>query len=141
MLPGMARKSPGRPVRRKRFKPIRILIIDDDREIAEVCEECLLSNGFKVLRAHDGKSGLAAAKRSLPDLVILNQEMPHMTGLEVLRAMRADPKTRAIKVIMNSVDAAYQTEAWAAGAEDFFQMPVVMEDLLYKVHKALGRPS
>jgi len=141
MLPGMARKSPSKPAPRKRFRPLRILIIDDDRAIAEVCEEFLLGNGFKVLLAHDGKIGLASARRGLPDLILLNQEMPRMTGLEVLRELREDPKTRAIKVIMNSVDAAYQTEAWAAGAEDFFQLPVTMEVLLYKVHKALGRPS
>ncbi|MBI2217509.1 MAG: response regulator [Candidatus Rokubacteria bacterium] len=79
-----------------------ILIIEDDRVLRRACEASLRRRGFTVLAVGDGEEGLRLARAERPDLVLLDLLMPRMTGVEVLRALRAAEETRDLPVIVLS---------------------------------------
>lgn len=78
----------------------RILVVDDSETIVNFLKMVLESQQFEVDTACDGHEGLAKARRSLPDLVITDSIMPGMDGFALLHALRADPATEAVPVIM-----------------------------------------
>ena len=80
----------------------RILLIEDDRFLRRACEASLRAHGFTVLTAVDGEEGLRMARAEAPALVLLDLLMPKLSGLEVLRALRADDQTRAMPVLVLS---------------------------------------
>ncbi|MGH7265559.1 MAG: response regulator [Candidatus Rokuibacteriota bacterium] len=80
----------------------RILLVEDDRFLRRACEASLRQRGFTVLTAADGEEGLRRAREESPDLVLLDLLMPRLGGLEVLRALRADERTRAMPVLILS---------------------------------------
>src|SRR6266566_4407147 len=96
----------------------KMLIIDDDRIVASIYRNRFQAEGFQVQLADDGESGLAAVKQFRPDLVILDLMLPKLSGVEVLKRIRADQTTKALPVIILSN--AYLTgavqDAWNAGA-------------------------
>lgn len=96
----------------------RILIVDDNQTLANVYRGKLTSAGYAVEVAHDGESGIAAARKTPPDLVLLDLMMPKMSGAEVLAALRADERLSAVPVFVlsNSYTAARTEELWKAGA-------------------------
>ena len=69
--------------------PIKILCIEDDRETAALIAEELLDRGYEVILAHDGREGLAAILRTMPDLVLSDISMPAMSGFELLERLTA----------------------------------------------------
>src|SRR5262245_4914667 len=77
-----------------------ILIIDDEFSVVESLQEILEWEGYAVLSAGDGRSGLAELARAQPSLVLLDVMMPILDGFQVLRAMRAAPATRDTPVIL-----------------------------------------
>ena len=80
----------------------RILLVEDDRFLRRACETSLRHRGFTVTTAIDGEEALRAIQTSAPDLVLLDLLMPKMTGLEVLRILRARPETQALPVLILS---------------------------------------
>lgn len=96
----------------------RILIVDDNRMLANLYRSSLTAAGFSVETADDGEAGLAAARRTPPDLVLLDMMMPRMNGLEVLTALRGDPALSAVPVIVcsNSCTPDRMEKLWDAGA-------------------------
>ena len=80
----------------------RILLVEDDRYLRRACETALRQRGFTVASAVDGAEALTAIAASPPDLVLLDLLMPKVTGLEVLRSLRARPETRALPVLILS---------------------------------------
>jgi DNA-binding response OmpR family regulator len=77
-----------------------ILVVDDDPEIVSMLETRLTKRGYKVSTANDGHRALELAKREKPDLVLLDVMMPGKSGWEVARALKQDPVTAAIKIVM-----------------------------------------
>ena len=77
-----------------------ILIVDDDPEIVSMLSTRLSARGYKVSTASDGRSAIEKAKRELPALVLLDVMMPGKSGWEVARALKQDPVTQAIKIVM-----------------------------------------
>jgi DNA-binding response OmpR family regulator len=77
-----------------------ILVVEDDADIVELLQYTLEREGYPVLVAKDGERGLAEARRRKPGLVLLDLMLPGMDGLEICRALKADPTTRAIPVVM-----------------------------------------
>ncbi len=77
-----------------------ILIVDDDPEIVTMLSTRLGKRGYKVSTANDGHRALELAKRELPDLVLLDVMMPGKSGWEVARALKQDPVTQGIKIVM-----------------------------------------
>lgn len=77
-----------------------LLLIDDDHESAEMYRMRLEANGYAVEWAQNGRLGLDRARAWQPELILLDVRMPDMDGLEVLRALREDPKTSNVPVVM-----------------------------------------
>ena len=77
-----------------------ILVVDDDRDIAQVIKVTLESKAFEVEVAYDGKQALAFVKKRKPDGIVLDLMMPKMSGIQVLNALKADSTTRDIPVLM-----------------------------------------
>lgn len=80
----------------------RILVVEDDRFLRRACEGSLRQRGLTVLAAADGEEGLQVAQAELPDLILLDMLMPKLPGLDVLRALKADERTRGIPVLVLS---------------------------------------
>ena len=75
---------------------VRILIVEDDRSLADVLSYNLRAAGFEVQVEDDGQQGLSAARQHPPDLILLDLMLPGIDGLEVCRRLRADPTTRGV---------------------------------------------
>lgn len=129
------------PEKKPHSRPIlstRILVVDDFQDQAQMAENVLKAHGFEVTLAYDGVEGLASARETLPDLVLLNVMMPRMCGYEVLQKLRADPRTRKIKVIITSSSPNAGLDAKKLGAEDFLPLPFVVSALLDTVTGVLA---
>jgi type IV pilus assembly protein PilB len=122
-------------------KKERVLIVEDDRTITSVVKYFLELEGFEVAVAKDGLIGLEAAKRELPQVIVTDFNMPGMDGVVMVKALRADPRTRDIAILMltseDSVDS--ETRALAAGADDYILKPVEPRRLAARVKALLAR--
>jgi CheY-like chemotaxis protein len=79
---------------------IRLLLVEDDTEFAEMYQVRLELDEYAVKRAHNGREGLTLARAWRPDLIFLDIRMPEIDGLDMLRTLRADPTTAAIPVVV-----------------------------------------
>jgi len=120
----------------------KILVVDDMPVIREPIAAALRSNGYDAICAGDGREALTLVRQSPPpDLVVLDLSMPGMDGMAVLRALRSDPKTLAMPVILltGSSDKAQIVEAGKMGVRDYLlKTRFVLSDLLARVQKNLG---
>lgn len=82
------------------MRPSRILVVDDEATNRTLVRRVLESVGHSVEEACDGAEAIAAVARELPDLVLLDLEMPGQDGYGVLRTLKSDPRTRLIPVVM-----------------------------------------
>jgi two-component system cell cycle response regulator len=117
----------------------RILVVDDEAAIRDY-ETALLSElGHEVLTAADGAEALRLAHEKQPHLVLLDIMMPELSGIEVCRQLRADPRTRDIRVIVvSAVDAKRALEeSIIAGADDFLAKPIHALELMVRVRSIL----
>lgn len=119
----------------------RILVVDDEPEIRMLAERTLLAHGFEVETAPDGEEALARVAARPPALVLLDAMLPRIHGFEVARRLRADPRTRAVPVIM--MTAVYrgwrfaQDAREAYGAEDYIEKPFRLDDLVRRIESVL----
>lgn len=118
----------------------KVLIIEDDRALADVLHYNLGRVGYDVQVARDGQDGLRQAQLKLPDLVILDLMLPVMDGLEVCRRLRADPVTQNVLVLMLTAMAEEtdQVVGLSMGADDYVTKPFSVKVLLERM-KALER--
>jgi diguanylate cyclase (GGDEF)-like protein len=129
----------GRPVTADRAG--LVLVVDDDADIARFIEMNLVFEGFEVAVAHDGQEALAVIERRRPDLVLLDVMMPHIDGVELCRALRADPMTAALPVIMLTAKglSADKVLGLTAGADDYIIKPFDTLELIARVRSTLRR--
>ena len=115
------------------------MAIDDEEAIRYLVRENLELAGYEVIEAADGREGLDTAGREHPDLVILDVKMPALDGWEVLRALRADPQTRGIPVVMLTVlgDDRHVSRGWALGADFYLAKPFEPLELVAVVTRLL----
>ncbi len=125
------------------MKQATVLVIDDERDVIELVRYNLEKNGFEVIAARDGKSGVAAAKASPPDIVLLDLMMPEMDGLEVCRTLRAEPKTKRVPVIMLTAKAAEadRVVGLEMGADDYIVKPFSPREMVARVKAVLRRAT
>lgn len=118
----------------------RILIVDDDREIARGLELRFRAAGFETELAHDGQAGLEAASQRRPDIMILDIRMPVMDGLTVLSRLQEERSTRDIPVIVLSASVADQAQCRTLdlGARCFMEKPFDARQLVQSVHTVLA---
>jgi DNA-binding response OmpR family regulator len=116
----------------------RILVIEDERTIAESVAARLRVEGFAVDVAHDGPSGVATAAATRPDLVVLDIMLPGFDGLEVCRRIQA---ARPVPVLMLTArgDETDLLVGLAVGADDYLTKPFSMRELAARVHALLRR--
>jgi CheY-like chemotaxis protein len=79
-----------------------VLVVDDEEELADAVELLLRARGFRTFKLHDGRAAVRAAAELLPDVVLLDYELPELDGLQVIAQLRADPATQAIPVLLTS---------------------------------------
>jgi two-component system, OmpR family, alkaline phosphatase synthesis response regulator PhoP len=117
----------------------RILVVDDEPAIREYETTLLSELGHEVLVAADGAEALELARAKQPHLVLLDIMMPELSGIEVCRQLRADPRTRDIRVIVvSAVDAKRALEeSIIAGADDFLAKPIHALELMVRVRSIL----
>jgi two-component system, OmpR family, phosphate regulon response regulator PhoB len=119
----------------------RILIVEDEQDIADLIGFNLQRAGFEVFKAHDGIAGTEAALRERPDLIVLDLMLPGRDGYGVFRELKRDSRTVDIPVIMLTARA--QTEdriqGLEAGADDYLTKPFSPKELLLRVQAILKR--
>ena len=107
-----------------------ILVVDDDPEIMSMLSTRLSKRGYKVTTASDGHKAIELAKRDRPDLVLLDVMMPGKSGWEVARALKQDPTTQGIKiVIISAMGRSAEMTAPLVGADAHIEKPFEFEDL------------
>lgn len=121
----------------------KILIVDDEFESLKLTGMVLHARGYQVVAARDGAQALDKAVREEPDLVILDVMMPGMSGYEVCRRLRANPRTASIPVLMFTAKSQVMDRVvgFEAGADEYLVKPVRPAELLSRVEKILNRNS
>ncbi len=116
-----------------------ILVVDDDPRNRRLLEEYLIAAGYEVRLAPDGRTALALASERPPDLVLLDVMMPDLSGLEVCRQLKNDPRTRLCQVVLvTALDGTPQrVEGLDTGADDYIAKPVRREEFMAKVRSML----
>jgi len=123
--------------------PKRVLIVDDERGIAQALCVRLRAGGYDVRSAFDGATGLSLALEWRPDLIVLDIRMPEMDGFEVSRRLAACAELLATPVIFLSanVQESARQAAMAAGAHAFLTKPYESKDVLAAIASALDRTN
>ena len=119
----------------------RILIVDDDFEIADPVKFALQKLGYEVTHAPDGNQGVAAIPVVDPDLMVLDMMMPGRSGFLVLEHLRTS-KRNGVRVIMvtGNEGERHQTYARMLGADDYMHKPFAMDRLVQRVQELLAEP-
>jgi CheY-like chemotaxis protein len=117
-----------------------ILVVDDDPEIVAMLSLRLGKRGYRVVSASDGNAALAAAARERPDLVVLDVLMPGTTGWEVARALRLDPVTDHVKIVMLTAIGEQVNEMTSPlyGCDAHIDKPFEFDTLEKTIAKLLG---
>ena len=121
------------------LRPLKVVIVDDNVEFLKYLEGHLAELGFKAILESASERALECIRRNGPDLVMLDLLMPDPDGLEILTALKADPKLAAIPVMMVSAkeDEEYLIQAFDLGAADYLIKPFRLPELKARVRKVL----
>jgi two-component system alkaline phosphatase synthesis response regulator PhoP len=119
----------------------RILIIEDDRHIAEGIQLNLTLQGYEVVIAPDGVAGLNKWKEIGPDLVILDIMLPGIDGLSILQSIRLEDERLPILILSAKGDPDDRIKGLAFGVDDYLTKPFNLEELLLRVERLLKRGS
>ena len=120
--------------------PKKILLVDDEPEILEICRDYLKASAFDVVTAKDGAQGLAVARREKPDLIVLDWMMPEMDGLDVCRAIRRESDIPII-MLTARVEETDKLIGLEIGADDYITKPFSPRELVARVKVILRRAS
>jgi two-component system phosphate regulon response regulator PhoB len=119
----------------------RVLIIEDERDLAELLAFNLEKEGYSATCVHDGKRGLEQAVAEPPDLVLLDLMLPGLLGTEVSKALRKDPRTAQIPIIMITAkgDEIDRVVGFEVGADDYIVKPFSMREVALRVKAVMRR--
>jgi two-component system alkaline phosphatase synthesis response regulator PhoP len=118
-----------------------ILVVDDEPGIVQIARDYLDRAGFRVITAGDGASAIRLARAERPSLLVLDLMLPGTDGLDVTRALRQDPATRKLPIIMLTarVDEADRLVGLELGADDYITKPFSPRELVARVRAVLRR--
>jgi DNA-binding response OmpR family regulator len=116
----------------------RVLVIEDDAEIAEVLRRTLRQEGHEVKTAGDGEEALTTAVEFMPDLVILDLGLPKLDGVEVLRRLRSDDDVPVL-ILTARTDLDDRVEGLDTGADDYLVKPFERQELLARMRALMRR--
>ena len=119
----------------------KIVIIEDERDLAELLAFNLEKEGFQTIIAPDGKTGLERVISELPDLVLLDLMLPEMNGTDVCKQLRKLPKTAAVPIIMLTAkgEEVDRVVGFEVGADDYLVKPFSTRELLLRIKAILRR--
>lgn len=117
----------------------RVLLVDDSPTIVALLRKLLRQNGYDTLEAGDAETGIALARSAQPDIIFLDIVLPGMNGFAALRALRRDPLTKAIPIIMISGNAAATEQFYVQriGADDFMKKPFARAEVFSRIETLL----
>ncbi|MEU5253652.1 SpoIIE family protein phosphatase [Streptomyces longwoodensis] len=117
----------------------RVLVADDNADMREYLTRLLRGAGYRVDAVQDGRQALDAVRRHAPDLVVSDVMMPGLDGLALVGALRADPRTASVPVLLLSARAGQEAsiEGLRAGADDYLVKPFAAAELLARVRAAI----
>ncbi len=121
----------------------KILIVEDDLDIAEMLNAYFRVQGYEVFTVNWGEDGVRAAQTVLPNLVILDIRLPDIDGFEVARRVRSDRRTNEIPIIFltEKRDRTDRLQGFEVGADDYITKPFDVQELRLRVRNALKRVS
>ena len=121
---------------------MKVLVVDDEKDITALVAYHLEREGFRVLQAHDGLQALDLVKRERPNVLILDLMLPHMGGLDVCRRLRREPETARLPILMLTAKAGETDKVLGLelGGDDYLTKPFAPRELVARV-KALIRRS
>ncbi|MCU0914553.1 MAG: response regulator [Planctomycetes bacterium] len=124
---------------KKKTAPVKILVVDDEPDLVSTVEYRLKFANCNVVTAANGQEGLERAAAEKPDLILLDTNMPGMSGHEMLERLRADPALKHIPVIMLTARCEPQdiAAASARGISDYLTKPFDFAQLLERIHTIL----
>lgn len=121
----------------------KILVVDDLEQNRMLLKDALRYFGYEVVEASNGEEGVKVAREELPDLILMDMNMPVMDGYTALQALRNDPLTQGLKVV--AVTAFSENESgFAAGADDYISKPIDIRKLQATVERTIaggGKPA
>ena len=118
-----------------------ILVVDDEKDLLDLIEYNLKKEGFKVLKAENGKEGIDVAKEHKPNLVLLDIMMPKMDGMEAVEIMRKDDDLKRIPIIFLTArsDENTEIEGLNKGGDDFITKPISTTKLVSRIKAVMRR--
>ncbi|PXY26106.1 DNA-binding response regulator [Prauserella sp. PE36] len=119
-------------------EPSKVLVVDDDPQIARALRINLSARGYQVVTAHDGTAALKAVAETRPDVVVLDLGLPDLDGVEVIEGLRGWNKVPII-VLSARDDSTDKVQALDAGADDYVTKPFGMDELLARLRAAVRR--
>jgi two-component system, OmpR family, phosphate regulon response regulator PhoB len=121
--------------------PAKILIIEDEPAIRELVAVNLRHAGHEVEQAHDAASARQRIDTHLPDLIVLDWMLPDVSGIDLARRLRSDPRTRDLPIIMLTARAAEgdKLQGFDAGADDYLTKPFSPRELIARIRALLRR--
>ena len=124
-------------------RKLRILIVDDEPDLLTVLRFGLEADGFEVIQASDGEQGLAMARQSMPDLMVLDLMLPRMDGYKVCRALKFDERYERIPIFILSVRSGETDRRLALelGADEVHTKPYDLRTLIGRIRARLGVES
>lgn len=121
----------------------RLLLVDDNEDLRRLTKQFLTREGFEVREANDGEEARKSLSEAAPDLVVLDLDMPRVSGIEVLKFMRSDAALSAVPVLIltGSEDEGSIREGFDAGATDYISKPFSTPQFIARVRACLARAS
>jgi two-component system phosphate regulon response regulator PhoB len=120
-----------------------VLIVDDERDLVSLVDFNLRGAGFETMLATTGEQALSHLRRRVPDLVLLDLMLPDISGVELCRQIKSDPRTRRVPVIMLTAkgEEVDRVVGFELGAEDYVTKPFSVRELVLRVRAVLRRAS
>lgn len=124
-------------------KPRKILIVDDEPDVADLVAYHLRAKGYQVETVNDPTASIGAARSFLPDLLILDIMMPDLNGMQICRIIRADPRLRQVPIIFLTAKAEEndRISGFETGCDDYICKPFSTKELVLRVQSILRRVS
>lgn len=120
----------------------RVLLVDDDAIVRQIAKFVLNTAGYKVIEAEDGRAGLDYIRQGDPvSLIVLDLDMPGLSGLDVLEALRADRATMSLPVVVLTGAQGAEAKVMDAGADDYIRKPLAPEPFLSRIKAVLRRSA
>ena len=118
----------------------KILLVEDNDFNRKLVRDLLARQPYDLLEAHDGEAGVMAARRDKPDVIVMDVQLPKLSGLDATRAIRAEPETAKIPIIVVTSFALSgdDKKAMAAGASAYLAKPYSPRQLLNTIRRMAG---